>query len=68
LMAAFQNSAQFLIPLVLAEIYRWTETYRAYEFCFFVTSFIAMLISLYIWYLDETSGQANLRQPSPMKQ
>lgn len=64
LMAAFQNSAQFLVPLILAEIFRLTEDYRMYEICFIVTSLLAMAVSIIMWYLDEKTANGNLRNPS----
>jgi nitrate/nitrite transporter NarK len=66
LMSAFQNSAQFIVPLILAEIFRMTGTYSSYELCFMTTSFLAVLLALWIWYHDGSQG-GKLRAPATFR-
>jgi sugar phosphate permease len=64
LMSAFQNTAQFSIPLMLAGIYSFSHTFSSYEICFIATSLVSVFISLMLWYLDEKTQNGKLRMPS----
>jgi nitrate/nitrite transporter NarK len=64
IMSAFQNSAQFMIPLVLAMIYQVTETFSSYELCFISTSSCAVLLTLWLWYQDEKYYGSKLKPPA----
>jgi MFS family permease len=63
IMTAFQNTAQCLIPLVLQQIYRTTESYRSCEIFLAGFSCLGLFIAILLMWIDEVYGRGQLRIP-----
>lgn len=61
IMVAFQNSGQFLVPLVLQYLARVHHTYLACEVFFIYFSLLATCNTLLLWVVDETQNGGALR-------
>lgn len=66
IMAAFQNSAQFLVPLILQQLYADSDSYLSSELFFMGFATLSLLLSLLLWVLDERYYGALMRLPSAL--
>eukprot|EP01032_Pedospumella_encystans_P022028 gene22028-24974_t len=62
IMTSFQNAGQFIVPLVLSQVYKASHSYVPCEGFFIVSSIIALGVSLLVWYLDEHLNHGTLRR------
>lgn len=63
IMAAFQNTAQCLVPLILQGIFRETDSYRSCEVFLALFASVGLIFAILLWYVDEYWEGAVLRKP-----
>jgi len=61
IMTSFQNAGQFIVPLVLSQVYKASHSYVPCEGFFIVSSLIGSVVSVMIWVLDERINHGTLR-------
>ena len=64
LMAAFQNTAQFIVPLLLQHLYADSDSYLSCEGFFVLSSAVAFVLSIALWVIDERYFDGVMRRPS----
>jgi MFS family permease len=63
-MAAFQNIGQFIMPLVLQQIYRSTQLFRPCELFLMATAGCALACALWLHKIDTQHFRGILQKPS----
>ena len=63
IMTSFQNAGQFIVPLVLQQVYRHAHSYTPCQGFFIVSSLLGVIIAVVMWVVDETMNHSTLRLP-----
>lgn len=63
IMTSFQNAGQFVMPLILQQIYRRSHNFGPCEGFFIVSSIAGVVVAVLIWVADERLNHAILRLP-----
>lgn len=63
IMTSFQNAGQFVMPLILQQIFRQSKNFGPCEGFFIVSSALGVTVAAMIWFADERMNHAVLRLP-----